>query len=256
MSADFEIENEDEGPQGAPFWMTTYSDMVTLLLTFFVLIVSMSEIKIQKFQEALSFFQGSTGVLMNKAITGSINQTNPPDPELIRHSEQYERLMAYLEENNLTDKVEVNLTDIGLHVVITDSVMFLSGQADLIEPSRTILRLIAGVMRHHVESVVVEGHTDTQPINTAVYPSNWELSAARASSVIRFLLEQEGALDPSRYLAVGHGEYRPVETNETAAGRARNRRVEILFSWEKWQNEKSPYQSRIRELRPEMNPVK
>jgi len=75
----------------------------------------------------------------------------------------------------------------------------------------------------------VEGHSDDRQIATSLYPSNWELSSARAASVVRFLLEQPGALPPARYLAVGYGEYHPRSTNATPAGRARNRRIAILL---------------------------
>ena len=118
--------------------------------------------------------------------------------------------------------------------------MFNSGKAKLIEPSRTLLQMISNLLAGTVEFVVVEGHTDDRPIRTSVYPSNWELSAARATSVVRFLLEQESALDPSRYIAVGHGEHRPLDVRPTLEGRARNRRVEMLFSWEPWPNQTFP----------------
>jgi chemotaxis protein MotB len=114
--------------------------------------------------------------------------------------------------------------------------MFRSGEATLLAPSRDILRRIADVVTGHAAAVVVEGHTDDQPIHTTAYPSNWELSGARASSVVRFFLEQENALEPDDYVAIGYGEHHPKATNRTLEGRAKNRRVEILFSWNPWQN--------------------
>jgi len=239
------LEEEDDEEPSAPAWMTTFSDMATLLLTFFVMIVAMSEVEVKKFKEALSFFQGRTGMLQSEMIIPSIKNQVVTQRQLSQEQAQkYEELLKYLEENNLVGKVQVNLTDRGLHLIITDSVMFRSGEAELIEPSRTILRILAGIIDRHVESVVVEGHTDTVPISTARYPSNWELSAARASAVVRFLLEQTDVLPPSRYLAVGYGEFHPREPNDTPEGRARNRRVEILFNWEPWQNETNPYLKR------------
>ncbi len=238
-------EEEDEEPS-APFWMTTFSDMATLLLTFFVMIVAMSEVEVKKFKEALSFFQGRTGMLQSETVIPSIKNQVVTQRLSREQLQKYEELIQYLQEHNLEGKVQVNLTDRGLHLIITDSIMFRSGEAEIIEPSRTILRILAGIIDDRIESVVVEGHTDNRPIHTARFPSNWELSAARAAAVVRFLLEQTDALPPSRYMAVGYGEFHPRDTNATPEGRARNRRVEILFNWEPWQNEHSnPYLKRL-----------
>lgn len=239
------LEEEDNEEPSAPAWMTTFSDMATLLLTFFVMIVAMSEVEVKKFKEALSFFQGRTGLMQSEMVIPSIKNQVVTQQQLSQEqARKYEELLKYLEENNLAGKVQVNLTDRGLHLIITDSVMFRSGEAELIEPSRTILRILAGMIDSRIQSVVVEGHTDNVPISTTRYPSNWELSAARAAAVVRFLLEQTRALSPERYLAVGYGEFHPRAPNDTPEGRARNRRVEILFNWEPWQNETNPYLKR------------
>lgn len=240
MSDPLDMMGEDEEPT-APFWMTTFSDMVTLLLTFFVLIVAMSEVEVKKFQEALSYFQGHLGVLQNSTAISSMTRHVSSESVAREQAEYYETLLQYLKENALEDKVEVRLTDLGVHVVITDSIMFPSGEAALLPGSKPILRVVAGIIEKGVESVVVEGHTDDRPIATARFPSNWELSAARAASVVRFLLEQQHPLDPERYSASGYGEYRPEYPNDRPENRARNRRVEILFSWKPWQKEVHPY---------------
>jgi chemotaxis protein MotB len=239
--ADFDDNDSDDDVPTAPFWMTTFSDMVTLLLTFFVLIVSMSTVEIKKFHEALSYFQGRTSVLLNDAVIQSATRRVINDFRSIEQAQRYEELLEYLRQEGLEDKVQVNLSDKGLHVSITDSVMFATGSAELIGASKTLLRRIRAVLGSDVESVVVEGHTDDRPIRTTLFPSNWELSGARASSVVRYLIEEEDDLSPARYLAVGYGEFHPVDTNQSADGRARNRRVEILFSWEPWQNDGTPY---------------
>ena len=239
MADDLNLEPEDDEPT-APFWMTTFSDMVTLLLTFFVLIVAMSEVEVKKFKEALSYFQGHVGVLENTSAISSMTRHLNRDGVAAERAQLYETLLEYMKENSLQDKVEVRLTERGVHVVVTDSLMFRSGEAELIEPSRSMLRVVSTIARAHVEQVVVEGHTDDRPIATARYPSNWELSAARAASVVRFLLEQEGALDPSQYRATGFGEFRPVAPNDSPESRVKNRRVEILFRWEEEPSEEEP----------------
>ena len=214
--------------------MVTYGDMVTLLLTFFVLIVSMSEVEVKKFKEAMSYFQGRTSVLTHDAVIPALNQQLMQQAK--EQAERFEELLEYLEENDLLDKVQVQLTENGLHLTVADSVMFHSGEADLIEPARTVLGFVAGMLDGRIASVVVEGHTDDRPIQTVRYPSNWELSGARAASVVRFMLSLTEVLDPSHYVAIGHGEHHPINTNTTAAGRSRNRRVEIFLSQQIWQN--------------------
>lgn len=236
--SDNEIEEEPE--PSAPFWMATFSDMATLLMTFFVMIVAMSEVEVKKFKAAMSYFQGGTGLMQHDIIT-------PPAREQVvikrrrkeqkqQQSQRFEKLLKFIQEQNLEDKVQVNLTDEGLHVIITDSIMFHSGQSVLLDASKDILQRVAGVLANEVQSVIVEGHTDNRPIHTSTYPSNWELSGARASSVVRHLLTQESALAPDRYISAGFGEFRPIASNQTPDGRAKNRRVEILFSWEPWQS--------------------
>jgi len=230
----------DNDQPTAPFWMTTFSDMMTLLMVFFVLIVSMSEIKIERFEEALTYFQGGRGVLSQQSIMNNTLNTQDTPNINRRRAERFEKLQEYLRENGLQDKVQVSLRPDGVHTVITDSVMFNTGEARIIEPARTVLRLLVGVIDTEVKAVAVEGHTDSRPIRTIRYPTNWELSAARAASVVRFLQQHEDVLEPQRYVALGYGEHRPVATNATPAGRAQNRRVEILFSWEPWQDKMNP----------------
>lgn len=223
------LEDEDDAPS-APFWMTTYSDMVTLLLTFFVLIVSMSEVEVRKFKEALSHFQGRRSVLEFESIVPPTR----PEQEMQRmfraREGRLDELAQYLRENQMDDKIQVSVTERGVHVSIVDSVMFDSGSAVLLFRARAVLEKVGQMLTPLARLVIVEGHTDDRPINTSHFPSNWELSGARASSVVRFFLQQEDALGASQYKTVGFGEFRPIATNQTPEGRARNRRVEILFS--------------------------
>lgn len=221
---------EEEDQLSAPFWMTTFSDMVTLLLTFFVLIVSMSEVEVIKFREALSHFNGQKSVMeFPSMVTPSVPR---PEPEKVfeRREESLSELLRYLQEHDLEGNVHVELTVDGVHVSIVDSVMFRSGQAELLPKAEAILRTVAEVLTPLARYVIVEGHTDDRPIRTAQFPSNWELSGARASSVVRFFLSQSTALAPEKYETIGYAEFRPKASNDTPEGRARNRRVEIHFS--------------------------
>ncbi len=226
----------------APFWMATFSDMVTLLLTFFVMLVAMSEVKVEKFKEALSYFQGRTGVMQFESSVPQVeppSKTQPPresdNRASVEMAQRYEELLEYIDANNLSGLVDADLTEDGMHFVINDAAMFNPGNAEIIEPSRTLLGLIANLLTDDVQAVVVEGHTDDRPIRTARFPSNWELSTARASSVVRLLLSSPSALPPQRYTPLGMAEHHPIDTNDTADGRGRNRRVEIFFRWTQWQ---------------------
>ena len=225
-----DLGTQEEGPPTAPFWLVTYSDMVTLLLTFFVLIVSMSEVEVKKFKEALSHFKGRRSVLNFESMVPPSRPEEDVQEMFKSRESRLDELAEYLEENKLQEKVQVNVTERGVHVSILDSVMFESGRADLLPSAQNVLQKVESLLTPLSKTVIVEGHTDNRPINTAYFPSNWELSGARASSVVRFFLMQESALDPEMYKTVGFGEFRPVATNETVSGRARNRRVEILFS--------------------------
>ena len=217
---------EDEEPT-SPFWMATFSDMMTLLLTFFVMLVAMSTVEVKKFEEALSYFTGRRGVMeqegMMPGIMGVAGQQDARD--LAR---QFEDIARAVQERGLGDAVDIDLTERGVRLTFVDSVAFAPGSVVLDEPARGVLQTVAE-MATGVATVEVEGHTDDQPISTPAYPSNWELSAARAAAVVRFLAAQPGALAPDRYVASGHGEYRPRAPNDTAAGRARNRRITVLF---------------------------
>lgn len=237
---------DDEDMPTAPFWMTTYGDIMTLLVTFFVLLISMSEIRMKKFKDAITNFQRQPGVLSGRTSVVRSKHSTPSSSKsrARRRNEKYQAFLKKLSEKGLEDQIQANLVDEGIHVVIADSLMFRTGRARLIEPSRSVLRMLADLLTEDVKSVVVEGHTDDRPIDTERFPSNWELSTARAASSVRFLQENAGGYDPSRFLAVGYGSYHPRATNETREGRARNRRVEILFSWRSWDSE-TPLQKRL-----------
>ena len=138
-------------------------------------------------------------------------------------------LDKYIEENSLTGSIGTALTDDGLLVRIKDTALFASGQADLLPASRAYGQTIATMLATLPQQVVISGHTDNVPINTAEFPTNWDLSSKRALNFMKFLLAQDSKLRPERFSAIGHGEYRPVAVNDTAAGRAENRRVEVLI---------------------------
>jgi chemotaxis protein MotB len=220
--------------EGAPLWMVTYSDMITLILAFFILLFSFSVVDNAKFVEILSSFRvsllGSEGVLRGSVDPSPIDEIGEfiedhTDMDVIT----FETIKTYIEEAGIKDIVDVFLEDRGIVLEISDAMLFDPAKADLKPESLDVLSSLAEVLRRVDNRIIVEGHTDNVPINTFLFPSNWELSVARAVVVVRFLVEIKG-LEPERFAANGHGEFHPVASNLTDEGRAKNRRVNVVIS--------------------------
>lgn len=231
-----------EDPQpGAPLWMTTYGDMVTLLLCFFVLLFSFSIVDKQKFQSMIGSFQGSLGILdsgnsiiEDDFITDALknNLTIDQRQELEDFRKLEEVLEEYFEGSSLDSEILVSQENAGLVLRFRDNVLFDPGKAVLKPKSKEILKDIAEFLQSpefSSKSIRIEGHTDTVPVNpTSIYPTNWELSAGRASNVVRFFIEELN-LAPERFSISGYGEYQPIAPNDTAENRSKNRRVDIVI---------------------------
>lgn len=226
-----------EQKSGAPEWMTTYGDMVTLLLCFFVLLYSFSSIDSQKFKLLQISLQDALGVLTGGRTLES--------GTVISGGELYEGISRYQEEeifreiksevenalaqDNLQETAYISLNERGLIIRFLDNVLFDTGKANLKQDAEEILNKIADILSAYPEqSIRVEGHTDNVPISTAQFPSNWELSTARATTVIRHLLSRY-KFSPDKLSAAGYGEYKPVANNAHAKGRQLNRRVDIVI---------------------------
>jgi chemotaxis protein MotB len=134
---------------------------------------------------------------------------------------------------NLQDFVTTKIDPRGLVVSLSNSMIFNSGSADVLENYKNVLLKLGVTLKSLNNYIRVEGHTDNIPINTEKFPSNWELSTARATSVLRFLVESCG-VSPVQVLAVGYGEYKPIADNTTAEGRAKNRRIDLIILSEKY----------------------
>ncbi|WP_341202106.1 flagellar motor protein MotB [Planomicrobium okeanokoites] len=141
-----------------------------------------------------------------------------------------DKVKAYIAERNMEDKLEAELTSKGLVLKIKDGVLYRSGSADISESSRTVAEEIGKLLvTDPPRSIFIEGHTDNIPSTSDKFPSNWELSSARAINFMKILLENN-ELDPTKFSATGFAEHQPIASNETAEGRAENRRVEVLIS--------------------------
>ncbi|MCT4507992.1 MAG: OmpA family protein [Tepidibacter sp.] len=232
---------QEETKEGAPEWMATYGDMVTLLLCFFVLLFSMSSVDAQKFQSIVQSFSGSLGFLEGgKTLSEEQyidrglkdDKSTNERKELENFSNLEKEIKKYLKDNKLDQDVKVVNENSGLLLSFQDNVLFSSGKAELKSKSKTTLRYISELLNKEEfnnKFISIEGHTDNDPIKySSKYPTNWELSVGRSSNVVRFLVEETG-INPERISASGYSEYHPVVPNTSNENKAKNRRVDILI---------------------------
>jgi len=217
--------------------MTTYSDLVTLLLCFFVLLFSFSEIDARKFEAIIRSFQGSLGVLDSGRTIDEdryISQALQSD-RLLREQQEaesmewlYRQLDEFIKENGLEATVVLGIEERGLLIRFKDQVLFDSGKAVIRKDAEPIVQSIGEILKQNDRAIRVEGHTDNVPMRTPMYPSNWELSTARAVNVVKFFIEETG-ITPTRLSAAGYGEYHPIAENDTAENKQKNRRVDVVI---------------------------
>jgi len=225
---------EECPPPGSPAYMTTYGDMMTLLLTFFVLLLSFSSMRDAKFRRAMGSLKGALGVLPYEQSV--IVPQYVPIPQLsnLQESEIQESIVELQEasaEMEVSEAINLEFDEEGIHITLSDSVVFDTGEA-LIKPGIVpVLRTIVSLSQGWPNTILIEGHTDNVPIFTPQYPSNWYLSFYRAAAILNFFVEN--GLDEKKIVPIGRGEFVSVETNDTERGRARNRRVEIYIQYDK-----------------------
>ncbi len=250
----------EDPPQGSPAWMATFSDLMNLLLCFFVLLFSMSTVDAQKFELVAASFSNTfsiftaggraigEGMLISNGVSqlnnldkyiNSMGQGEDAEKQMKDAIEEYEAqalaaseelaelIEEAIEEENIADEVEVEFNSQYVLLTMNGSLLFNSGDAKLKDESIPLMSQIAKILERYSEGIIeVEGHTDNVPMHGAKYSDNDELSSARAISVFRYLVDHTD-IDPSRIKHSGRGEYVPVADNSTAEGRALNRRVEI-----------------------------
>lgn len=225
---------------GSMRWLLTYADMITLLMAFFIMMYSMSVMNLEKFREvAFSIRSGFGGPMqggqsiLNYQTHGESATPSISDPEQSGGAGALpgaaKEIEQYVKQHQLGKFVRVRAERRGLVVsLITDEVMFGRGRAELRPKARQVLAQVAGIARKLPNLIAIEGHTCDLPIRTAQFPSNWELSTARAATVVRFLIEQ-GGLPARRLSASGYADSRPLVANDSEAHRTLNRRVDIVI---------------------------
>ncbi len=228
-----------ECKEGAPEYMLTYGDMMTLLLCFFVLLLSMANMDVKKFDVAASSFQKALNGVLESMPTvaiqpevmtprlGGMEQNKRMAAEVARTMRE---VMEQQEKKELEDAIKVEVTDEGIAIKVSDPVGFEPGRAELKPEFTQVLgQMLEATRKLENKQIRVEGHTDDIPIQSFRYPTNWELSSARAAQVVKFL--HNSGEDPTRLSAVGYGEYRPVVPNTSAENRRKNRRIEVYVDF-------------------------
>lgn len=245
--------------------MITYSDMVTLLLTFFVMLFSMATIDKYKFEEiaislknaflhksgAGEMFESNRG----KELINIYDELNAVDKivSLVNDSFESEEMITNDENIMANDSIEYRIEDIkdeiekailemglGEYVKIIERkeflvlrfnsvILFDLSSADIRDSAKGVLKKLGNILNRLDNEIIIQGHTDNLPINTPQFPSNWELSTRRATNVVHFFIDNCG-IEPSRLTATGNGEFKPVKPNDTPENRQQNRRIDIVIS--------------------------
>jgi chemotaxis protein MotB len=226
-------------------WRTTFNDLMTLLMVFFVLLFSLGGMSKGNEARFLNKLQSGLGLLKEGSMTAvgvvepifGVPMEDREQLEVMAKAWEMERHLEGLvgelnaavqgSTGSLSKDIEGILTPEGMRVRVGGDLMFASGEAELSAEAKRILGSLGDFLNSISNDIVVEGHTDNVPIMKKRFPSNWELSVARATNVVRYLVEI--GISPKRLAAVGYGETRPLYPNDTEEHKAKNRRVEILI---------------------------
>lgn len=230
------MSNDDIDPNA---WMVTFADLVMLLLTFFVLLLTMSSMDTKKLQKLMTHFTESTGVLEFAGsgkvsdLSSFISQFNDSDSMLVVDQKHFLAKIKIFSEikdmlKDITEKVNLSDDERGVVLTFNENILFDPGKAIVKKEIFPILDAVADAIYECPNDILIMGHTDNIPIKSKLYKTNWELSAYRGLSVLYYFLKEKG-LSPSRFYVGGYGSFRPVYPNDTAKSRSMNRRVEIIF---------------------------
>lgn len=209
MNKEYYINNKDYINR----WVVSYADFVTMLLALFMVMYAVMRVDNQKLNE----FQKK------------MQQTFSSQPNVTKYQAVKQAQVEKIIRENLSQSKSVKLlkSEKGLIIRVNNKVLFDEGSAELKPQAQKTLDEISKVLTKIENPVIIEGHTDSTPIRNAKYPSNWELSTARATNIISYIMKS-GKVSPKRLCAVGYGEYMPTGDNTTISGRNLNRRVDII----------------------------
>lgn len=233
----FPLEDEDEKNA----WIVTFSDLMTLLLVFFILLYSISTLNEAKFKKAITSIQISLGekappVALMNLIDNDSNGSKMVSLEDVsglrpRELDMLQRVQKFVDNQGLSRNIEVSLEQGNVMIRITGTVLFKSGLAQINVDGKPVMDEISNIIKEFSEfKVNIKGHTDNLDIDTRQFPSNWELSAFRATSVLRHLIET--GINADRLTATGYADLLPLAPNDTEENRQKNRRVEFVLKKE------------------------
>ncbi len=215
-----------EEPEHADRWVVSYADFITLLFAFFTVMYAVSRVdlgKVELFRGSMQSAFKATGVHPGGAIIiEGIKPANYADIGLEKDIRTQFNAFAPIEA------LAISRDDRGVALSFGDNILFESGSAEIKHEAWPLLAAVASIIKRSQRSVLIEGHTDNIPLRGSRYSSNLELATARAASIFSFLVSEEAVLQ-DRISASGYGDYRPIASNATVEGRARNRRVDIIF---------------------------
>lgn len=232
-----------EEPENHERWLVSYADFITLLFAFFVVMYSISSLNEGKYKilsdSLVGVFNQVDRAVKPIPIGEERPRTTQPDVSQIDEPQSSQQpidplqsimksMQAAFADLIGSNQLTIRGNELWVEIELNSSLLFPSGDALPNDHAFDLLEKVAGILAPFDNPIHVEGFTDNLPINTAKYPTNWELSAARAGSVVRMLAAD--GVDPARMAAVGYGEFQPIADNSTAEGRARNRRVILVIS--------------------------
>lgn len=230
------MEPPHECKAGTPAWIVTFADLMSLLMTFFILLLSFSNTEIVKFRLMAGSMRNAFGLKSDLALSDI-----PMGASLLPHLDPKEGggrqaspeqmksdLEAIVKEAGLEGKGTARITKRGVILQLNGDMLFSSGRAELNPTAMPILDSLAKYLQTVDKALDVVGHTDDIPISNEIYPSNWELSAARAGQAVRYLAEH--GVSPERLRAIGQADSEPVSPNVDTASRSENRRVEFVLT--------------------------
>lgn len=229
------IQHEEESGEA---WLLPYSDLMTLLLAVFIVLFAVSQIDAEKAQMMSDEFSRSM-MTESYSLSRANESKDPPPPapaagrsaDVESEMQEMEALKAQLDakfqSEHMTASVTTSIDSRGLVVSLSNAIIFEPGSADIKKENEDTLLGIAEMLSITDNYIRIEGHTDNVPMSSDLYPSNWDLSTARAANVVRLFINKANA-SPENLIAVGYGEYRPVADNSTEEGRAKNRRIDII----------------------------
>ena len=215
-------------------WLVSYADFITLLFAFFTSLYAMSSVNEGKYRVlsdslAVSF---NSSVHTSNASASGVSFVKQGSRNITSDfhnvfSNKYDKIKDALKELEKNRKLSFIVDENMLTIRISESVLFTPGKDEFLDEAHPVLDEVISILKGLSNSIRIEGHTDNIPINTERFPSNWDLSSARSIAILKYFIKEHG-FAPSRLSALGYGEYRPIDTNDTPSGRLKNRRVDIM----------------------------